>query len=372
MSTTWTYKQPTEICFGIGARSALPSIIQGLGNRPIFAADLNMMQQKHTQEVFASLGSTAPPFSDIAPNPTLHSVDALVSHIRAEKGDVVVAMGGGSSLDCAKAACAIAVQSGTARCYHSEGAVLDGSRLPLVVVPTTAGTGSEVTPIAVLDDPQKGCKAPLAHDSLFPTVAVVDPELTASMPPFVTACTGLDALAHAIEGYWSKNHQPLCDTLACEAVALVFRHLVPAFTTPDDLDAREGMSLAALMGGMAFQLPKNAAVHACSFPLSSRYHLPHGAACAITLDAFMRFNADILGERGRRLARAAGFHDMPSFAEAVLQLKQAVGLPTRLREAGVHDTDLDSLTNASFHPLMNNNPRPVTPQTLRALYESIL
>mgnify|MGYP000067779045 CR=1 FL=1 len=372
MTPLWTYKQPTEIHFGLGVRRALPDLVCRLGRRPIFVADRGMMPHANAREVLASLGPEAQAFSDIDPNPTIHSVDALASQIRQQDRDVVVALGGGSSLDCAKAACAIALQGGTARRYHSEGLALDGCRLPLVAIPTTAGTGSEVTPIAVLDDPEKQRKAPLVHDSLFPTIAVIDPELSVSMPPFVTACTGLDALAHAIEGYWSKNHQPICDALACEAAALVFRHLVSAFTAPNDLEAREGMSLAALMGGMAFQLPKNAAVHACSFPLSSRYHMPHGAACAMTLDAFIRFNAETLGKRGVRLARAAGYGDMLALAEAVLQLKQSVGLPSHLREVGVCESDLDSLVEASFHPLMNNNPRSVTPQELRALYESIL
>jgi alcohol dehydrogenase len=192
------------------------------------------------------------------------------------------------------------------------------------------------------------------------------------MPAFVTACTGLDALSHAIEGYWSKNHQPICDALACEAAALVFRHLPAVLTDPNNLESRAGMSLAALMGGMAFQLPKNAAVHACSFPLSSRYHLPHGAACAMMLDRFIRFNAEPLGERGVRLARATGHADMQELADAVLDLKQAVGLPVKLSDAGVTESDLDELVASSFHPLMNNNPKPVTPAELRTLYTAIL
>ena len=249
---------------------------------------------------------------------------------------------------------------------------MGAARLPLIAAPTTAGTGSEVTPIAVLDDPEKGLKAPLAHDSFFPTVALVDPELTVTMPRYVTACTGLDALAHAVEGYWSINHQPMCDLFALEAVKLIVKHLPAVLDDGADLQARAGMSEAAMLAGLAFQLPKNAAVHACSYPLCTAYHLPHGAGCAMTLDHFMRFNAEVMGERGTALARAAGVADMAELADIVADLKRQAGLPAKLSEIGVTMESLDELVAASFVPLMKNNPRPVTPSDLRALYMEML
>ncbi len=369
---TWIYHQPTRIHFGLGCRAKIAELAGALGKRPMLVTDRALRQLDGVSALGRALGPAAKIFSEVEPNPTVAAVDALVKLIGDEQADVLVAVGGGSALDCAKAAGAIALQGGAARHYHSEGRALDARRLPLIAVPTTAGTGSEVTPIAVLDDVEKKIKAPLAHPSLFPTSAVIDPELTVSMPGHVTAATGLDALAHALEGYWSKNHQPICDLLACEAARLVFQHLPTAFNEPQNLAAREGMCRAALLGGMAFQLPKNAAVHACSFPLSSRYHLPHGAACALTLDAFIRFNAPALGERGAQLARAAGFADLGALAEAVAELKKNTGLPARLRDIGVTAADLGWLVESSFHPLMNNNPRPVSPAELRALYASIL
>lgn len=369
---TWIYQQPTRIHFGPGGREKIPELAGALGQRPVLVTDRALRQLDSVAALVRALGPAASIFSNVEPNPTVAAVDALVKLIGEEQADVLVAVGGGSALDCAKAAGAIARQGGTARQYHSEGRTFDTRRLPLIAVPTTAGTGSEVTPIAVLDDTEKKIKAPLAHPSLFPTVAVIDPELTVSMPKQVTASSGLDALSHALEGYWSKNHQPICDLLACEAARLVFQHLPTAFNEPQNLVAREGMCRAALLGGMAFHLPKNAAVHACSFPLSSRYHLPHGAACAMTLDSFIRFNASALGERGTTLARAAGFTDLLALADAVAALKKIVGLPARLREIGVTAAELDGLVEASFHPLMNNNPRPVSPAELRVLYAEIL
>lgn len=368
----WTYRQPTEINFGVGARQMLPALVGRFGHRPVLVTDRALVELPLTAEVHGLLGEAVPIFSDVDPNPTVDSVDALAELIRTIAADVVIGLGGGSSLDCAKAACAVALQGGPMRKYHSEGAPLDHRHIPLIAMPTTAGTGSEVTPIAVLNDPEKDFKAPLAHESFFPAVALVDPELTRTMPRAVTAATGLDALAHAIEGYWSKNHQPICDALAVRAVALVFEHLPVALEQPDNMTAREGMSLAALLGGLAFQIPKNAAVHACSFPLSNTWHLPHGTACALTLDHFARFNAPALGERGAALARAAGFADMYELADGIAHLKQLSGLPLRLSEVGITEADLASLVQASFHPLMNNNPRPVRPEELEALYRAIL
>ncbi len=371
-STPWTYRQPTEIVFGAGARERLPEITGRLGSSPVFVTDGGLVELPLIAELPALLGEDTPVFADVAPNPTVGMVDALAELIRERGADVVVAAGGGSSLDCAKAACSVALQGGPARRYHSGGEALDERHLPLVAMPTTAGTGSEVTPNSVLGDPEKGVKAPVVHDNFFPTTALIDPELTHSMPRGVTASTGFDALSHAVEGYWSRNHQPICDTLALRAVELVFDHLQDVLEDGADAAAREGMSLAALLGGMAFQAPQNAAVHACSFPFSAGYHLPHGAACAMTLDHFIRFNAPAMGERGVALARAAGCEDMERLADEVARMKAEAGLPTTLSEIGVADDDIPAIVEASFHPLMDNNPREVTPDALTEMYRRLL
>ena len=368
----WNYKQPTEIRFGIGERKALPEVVARFGKRPVLVTDPGIRDLPATKEILEALGPDAWLFSEVEPNPTVSSVDNLAKIINAHDADVVIALGGGSSLDCAKAACSVAAQGGSARKYHSEGSAFDSRHFPLIAVPTTAGTGSEVTPISVLDDPEKGIKAPLAHDNFFPKVAVVDPELTLTMPKHVTAATGFDALAHAIEGYWSKNHQPICDLMALETVRLFFKHFPVVLNGGSDLEAREGMSMTALLGGLAFQLPKNAAVHACSYPLSSKYHLPHGVVCAMTLDHFVRFNSSAMEDRGIALAEAANMKDMFALADAIADLKSRSGLLTSLREVHIREEDLDDLVQASFHPIMSNNPREVTPEDLKWLYLQML
>ena len=368
----WSYKQPTEISFGIGRRKTLPDVVARFGERPALVTDTGLRGMPMTVEIRGLLGEGTLFFAEVEPNPTVATVDRLASLLQEHESDVVVALGGGSALDCAKAACSAACQEGSIRLYHSEGKALDGRCLPLIAIPTTAGTGSEVTPISVLDDTEKGLKAPFAHDNFYPRAAIVDPELTLTLPRSVTAMTGFDALSHAIEGYWSKNHQPICDLMALESVKLVFANLPRALADGSDLVAREGMSLGALFGGLAFQLPKTAAVHACSYPLTSAYHLPHGAACAFTLDHFVRFNGPAMGERGTVLARAAGFEGMDAFADAIARMKLDAGLPTKLSEVGVGRGDLDALVQASFHPVMNNNPRPVTAEALNTIYRELL
>ncbi len=368
----WVYTQPTRIIFGWGTRSSLGDVVSRYGSRAMLVTDATMAGLPTVSEMMAMLGAGASLFSQVRSNPTVGLVDELVSALNDARADVLIALGGGSAIDCAKVAGSVVVQGNRAGDYHTGGKKLDARRLPLIALPTTAGTGSEVTSIAVIDDPQKHVKAPMAHEGFYPDVAIVDPELTVSMPRNITTCTGFDALSHALEGYWSKNHQPICDALALRATSLVFTHLPVVLEDGSSVQSREGMSLAALLAGLAFQVPKNAAVHSCSFALSSIYHQPHGAACAMTLDHFVRFNAHAMGERGTTLAQAAGFADMEALADGVAALKRQAGLPAKLSEIGVTESDLNDLVTASFHALMSNNPREVTHSDLLSIYNNMI
>ena len=200
-----------------------------------------------------------------------------------------------------------------------------------------------------------------------PRAAIVDPELTLGVPPRTTMNTGLDAMAHALEGYWSRNHQPISDLAAVEAVRLILENLERAWRDGSDLEARTNMALAALLGGLSFALPKTAASHACSYPLSEDYHLPHGEACAFTLDSLVRINAD---ERLEHLCRAVGLKDTEELAQRIAALKKLGGLRTRLSELG--EVDMDKLCHeCAVHPLMNNNPVPMDAAALRAMFDQM-
>ncbi len=370
-SQQWLFCLPTAIVFGDGVSADLAERVRRWGNRPVvvtdcFLADLPFMQSLwHQFDVSRR-------FSDVEPNPTVATVDRLAALLRESAADVVVAIGGGSSLDCAKAACFLAASGETSiRPYHSGGRSLGETRLPLVAVPTTAGTGSEVTPFAVLDDRERGVKGPIAGPALYPTLAVVDPRLTHTMPVAVTAATGLDALSHALEAYWSRNHQPLCDLMAGEAARLIFLWFEKVCREPGHAEGRRAMAYAATLAGAAFQLPKNAMVHACSFPLSSRYHLPHGSACAFTLEFAIRFNAPAMDGRLEELAARCGFADLEALIARVREFKRMGGLPCTLTEAGIDPDDVEGLIRESFHPLMRNNPVEVTEADLRRMYASL-
>lgn len=367
----WTFKLPTQITFGPGCASAVARLAAELGNRPAIITDATLAELPRVRDIIAQFPG-APAYTEVEPNPTTDNVDAAAAMLRDGGCDVAVAIGGGSPLDCAKAASALAAAGDPNICaYHSEGKPLGKARVPVVAIPTTAGTGSEVTPFAVLDDRTKGIKGPLAGDALYPAVALVDPELTYSLPKYVTACTGLDALSHAIEGYWSKNHQPICDRLAMEAARLIFENLETVFATPGDAAAREAMSYAALLAGMAFQMPKNAMVHACSYPLSNRYHMPHGAACAFTMEFAVRLNAPHTGGRLDAFARYCGFDSPGAMADRIAELKALGGLPRTLADAGIPPAAVPGIIDESWHPLIKNNPKEVTREDLEALYASL-
>jgi len=367
----WTFMLPTEIRFGPGAAGDIPALARRFGNRWVLVTDVGLARLPLFHEIRTAL-NPAGVYTEVEPNPTVHNVDALAAVVRSKGADVLVAVGGGSAMDCAKAAaCLVRGGAESIRCFHTGGVTLPAERLPVIAAPTTAGTGAEVTPFSVLNDPEKNFKGPLAGPALYPALAVVDPLLTHSLPLFVTACTGLDALCHAIEGYWSRQHQPLCDLLAVEAARRIFANFATVCRNPGNARAREAMAYAALLAGMAFQLPKNGMVHACSFPLSNRYHLAHGATCAFTLEFAIRHNAPGMGGRMEAFAVACGFHGIDDMIARITEFKRLGGLPCTLEEAGIPEADVSEIIQESFHPLMQNNPVPVTAADLERMYAGL-
>ena len=302
-------------------------------------------------------------------NPTTVNVREALELYHKEGCDAIIGFGGGSSMDCAKAvgACAVKPNQSLAQ---MKGILKIHKKLPLLIaIPTTAGTGSEVTCVSVLSDHANGKKAPIVSEGFYPAAAIIDPELTYTMPPQVTAGTGIDVLSHAIEGYWSKGHQPICDVLAMHAAELVFKYVYRAYRKPDDEEAREKMCEASLIAGLAFTLPKTTSSHACSFPLTNIYHIPHGEACGLTLDYFIRINAK--GEGGERVeefARRIGFKDAEEMADAVLELKKKMGLRCDLKDLELDDDQIAELVRISRHPNLYNNPVEITDEMLDEMY----
>jgi alcohol dehydrogenase class IV len=369
----WTYAQPVKLFFGAGRAKSLAKILSdfNLTDGLLVADPIFTKTGLVPQIIDYSQGRLVAVFSNITPNPTVKEVDDCAALIRERKIRFVVALGGGSSLDCAKAAASVCMTSDSIAEYHSGGKKFGKERIPLLALPTTSGTGSEVTPVAVLSDPERGIKAPLSSDNFYPVAAVIDPSLTLTAPPAVTASTGMDVLSHALEGFWSKNHQPICDAMALHAAQLAFEYLLTAYKDGNNLEAREKMSEASLTAGLAFGLPKTAGVHACSFPLTNIYHMPHGEACAFTLDAFIKINAGAEDGRLHKFAKMLGFNDAYQMADRTLELKKKMNLKITLKDAGIREDELDELANLSRHPNMLNNPVAMDVKSILKMYSGL-
>ncbi|MBQ7433799.1 MAG: iron-containing alcohol dehydrogenase [Lachnospiraceae bacterium] len=359
----WSYKQPVEIIFGNGKLEQLPEWI-GDAVRPIVISSNYFAKSGLVSELARKLGGDE--FTDVSPNPDVSEVNRCSRQIRENRNDLIIAVGGGSVIDLAKAASAIVDDIAE---YHGTGRGFPQEHIPVIAIPTTAGTGSEVTNVAVLTNRMTGKKMPIVSDSFYPKLAIVDPLLTRSMPPQITASSGIDVLCHAVEGYWSKGHQPICDALAIHAIRIVFNFLPVVYQEPDHLEAREKMAEASLLAGLAFTVPKTTSSHACSFPLTSIYGIPHGEACGLTLDYFARVNA--ADERTVQLAKTLGFASVEQFADAIIQLKKQVGLRTDLAEFHLSEEAVEELVSKSHHPNLLNNPVVITDEILYDLYATL-
>ena len=364
MELNFVYSQPVKIWFGAGSLARLPEILEEVGaSRCVAVCD--PFPRPRLEALREQVPAICAVFSEVQPNPLLEGAAAVAALIRETEADCVLGMGGGSTMDTAKFAAAVANAPGTPEDYFRGTLTFPTDHVPVLTVPTTAGTGSEVTQVSVITHGRE--KKTINHPAFMPKAAIVDPTLTLSVPPRTTMNTGLDALAHALEGFWSRNHQPIPDLMAAEAVRLVLGNLERAWRDGSDLEARTKLSLAALLGGLSFALPKTAGCHACSYPLSEDYGLPHGEACAFTLDSFVRVNADT---RLENFCKSAGLSGTRELAERIAALKSLAGLRTRLSQLG--EVDLEKLCrDCAAHPLMRNNPVPMDTESLWAMFGTL-
>lgn len=366
----WEYLQPVVIKFGSGIRKEIKAVAEALGcEKGLLVSDPFFVGSGLAEQLVSESGGVLTGiFGEVSPNPDVTEVDACAKVIKEKGHGFIVALGGGSALDCAKAAASICLTDDSIRRYHGTGEAMPTEHLPLIAVPTTAGTGSEVTCVSVLTDHVNGKKSPIVSDGFYPAVAMIDPELTYSMPPKVTASTGIDVLCHALEGFWSKGHQPICDALALHACKLVFTYLKRAYVDGSDREAREKMAEASVIAGMAFTLPKTTASHACSFPLTNLHHIPHGEACGLTLDYFARINAGTENGRLQKFAEELGFESAEKMADAIYQLKKELGLRTDLKDLSLTEDEIAELVRISRHPNLYNNPVEITDEMLSKMY----
>jgi len=364
MVKDFLFYQPVKIFFGMGKMASLNDVLEALEvERCVLVCDSFFAAKG--KELMDANPRIVDLFAKVEPNPQLAGANEVAEMCRKHDAQAVIGLGGGSSIDTAKFASAITFGEEDAEVYYHGKKPFPSRRLKIIAVPTTAGTGSEVTQVSVMNCGEE--KMTINNPVFMPTAAVIDPELMLTVPPRVTMVTGLDALSHALEGYWSVNHQPLTDLYAIEAVRYVLNNLEKAYLDGSDKEARCNMAYAALLAGLAFGQPKTAGSHACSYPLSMDYHLPHGEACAFTMDSFVRINAD---ERLEYLVKQVGLESVDALADEIIRLKKLGGLRCTLADLG--DVDLDKLAaDCSVQGLMNNNPVKMSVADLRAMFEKL-
>ena len=372
-----------RIVSGAGSALQLSDQCQSLGiSRPLLVTDPGLMAIGLVQPVLAALesaGVEAAVFDQVREDPPEATVLAAADLGRSQGVDGVLAVGGGSSMDVAKVvAVLLAGQQALSQLYGVGN--VSGTRLPLVLVPTTAGTGSEVTPVAVITTGET-TKAGVSSPVLLPDAAVLDADLTLGLPSAVTAMTGVDAMVHAIEAYTSRHQKnPISDNLARQALQLLARNIRTAVHDGKNREARENMLLGACLAGQAFANAPVAAVHALAYPLGGHYHIPHGLSNSLVLPSVLEFNAASATELYAELADIVVGAPVPGSAEAktaamiaaLRSLIDDVALPATLQAAGVDENKLELLAEDAMlqQRLLVSNPRDVAYEDALAIYQA--
>ena len=401
MRTTWTFHTAGQLIFGTGAVDALGEIARRLGiKRLLLVTDRPLVQAglvDRTRQPLAAAGVAIEVFDGGEPEPPVEAADACIARARDFRPDAILGLGGGSNMDLAKVTAVVLAHGGGPRDYAGDDR-LPGPILPLICVPTTAGTGSEVSAAAVLSDRQQAIKFGILSNYMRPRVALVDPLLTVSCPAKVTADSGIDALTHAIEAYTAIDNEvfplppgersvyqgrhPMGDLLAERAIELVGRFLRRAVHDGGDLEAREGMALAATLAGMAFSNVGVALVHALEYPIGGATHCSHGAGNGLLLPYVMRYNKPARAPHMARIARLLGedtagmSDDLAADASiaAIERLRRDIDIPLRLADLGIHAEQLPSLAEKAFtvKRILRVNPRDPTLDDMISILHSAL
>ena len=381
----FTFQTTPNVLFEAGASRKLPEIVGSFGaKRVLLVTDKGVRGAgltKAAEAALAEAGVALDVYEDVVADPPSTVIEAAAKRARDLGTDLVLSIGGGSALDTAKLVAYLAKSDEPLDSIYGVG-LAKGDRLPLILVPTTAGTGSEVTPISIVTTPtteKKGVVAP----KLLPDWAVLDPELTLGLPPHVTAATGIDAMVHAIEAFTSKNKKnPISDQLAKQALALLSASIRTACTDGKNLEARSGMLLGSMLAGMAFANAPVAAVHALAYPVGAIFHVPHGLSNALVLMGVMRFNLShaeaLYAELAPILEPAAADLPQPEAARRFVESLDAIcrdcKVPASLAEVGVARQDLERMATDAMKQtrLLVNNPREVTYDDAFAIYAEAL
>jgi alcohol dehydrogenase class IV len=388
MRNVWEFHSAQQIIFGTGSIHQLDKILTKLkANNVFLITDSGVQKAGIVDKVVSVLqndGYNVTVYDETIPEPPVETAMACYEFAKSKMDtDVIIGLGGGSSIDLAKVTALLMAHGGHPNDYFGENKV-PGPIAPLIAIPTTAGTGSEVTSVSVLTDTDNNLKVGISDNYLRPTVALLDPELTVGLPPYVTACTGIDALAHAVEAYTAVDYKhvqaqgdilfqgslPISDSLALQAIELIADNLALAVHQGSNLTARSNMLLASLLAGMAFSNAGTASAHALAYPIGGLVKSPHGEVTGLLLPYVMEFNSSIQIEKMGKIAQA--FHVQTdglsereaakAACNAVLQLLNDIGLPTRLSEIGIAESHIPEIAEKALgiDRLIRNNPRKPT------------
>lgn len=382
MFGNFTYASPIEFSFGAGRSAELADRLKAKGaTRVLVVTDEGIVAAgiaERIESVLRAGGLAVARFTDVKSNPTVQNVDAGAAALHAAGADAVVAVGGGSPIDAAKIIVAAAANGCSAHDFMTGARAIERVGVPLVAVPTTAGSGAESAKVSVLVDHETGEKKGVFGPGTTPYLTVLDPELMVGMPPWLTAATGMDALSHALEAYLGLAANPFSDALAEQSMRLVAGYLERAVADGRDLEARSALTIASALGGLAKEQSGLGILHAVAMPLGYLYDLHHGYLCAALMPATLDHNLPAVpaktawvgrtfGVGGDDAAAAAGA------ADAVRRLNDRIGMATGLRASGVRDDDHDQIVaDAMKSYLLRNNPVPGTPEGCRAVLAASL
>ena len=381
-----TLLQPQKIVFGTGCIQTLVEDYKKLGYQRLFVltAPPILPLIEPTLAALKAAGTNIEVFDQIMAEPTLNDFNAIVEKARQFDADSVVGIGGGSVLDIAKLVAAFAHSDQQAADCFGTG-FIKAKGLWFACLPTTAGTGSEVSPNAILLDERDHLKKGIVSPYLIADAAYVDPKLTWTVPAKVTADTGMDALTHCIEAYTNKFAHPTVDIYALKGIQLIAANLETAVKDGKNQEAREALALGSLYGGLCLGPVNTAAVHALSYPLGGEFHIPHGLSNAILLPSVMKFNAETCPKRYAEVAAALLSSTSGSSGDTndirlaqqgvdfIYRLAEAVGIPKKLTDLGIPQSAVDGMAKAAMEVqrLLKNNPREVTEQDAKDIYNSL-
>ena len=382
-----TYYNPVEILFGIDSLKNISELAVKIAcnKKILIVTDKNLLNilgiSEKVHDYLEKDGFTIDIFEKEGYFSSIEIIDNGANLVRNKDYGLIIGIGGGSAMDTAKCMAILGKNPGSINLYLKEGKTLENHGIPLIEVPTTSGTGSEVTRWAtVWDLGEKQKKYSLSDPKMYANGAIVDPILVKSLPKKMSVITGLDALSQAIEAYWSKNHNPISDIYALQAIPIIFSNLQKIFDNPSDVETRKILAFGSLLSGLAFSNTKTTAVHSVSYPITLHFNVPHGLACALTLSQFLLFNSektadniDEAPERLQKISKAIGADSPEKAAQMITELMKSLNLPTKLHEVNIDKKGIELIINEGFTPdRVKHNPRKLTEGQLREILQRLL